>query len=441
MNELAVEYLPPDALVPYLGNARQHSTEQLRQIARSISEFGFVTAVVVDAQNRVIAGHGRLLAAKSLNLTRVPVVRITHLTETQLRAYRLADNKIAENATWDDGLLRVELDFLMSPEVNFDVDLTGFSTPQIDLLIGDEASAVPEPPLPDGFESMPVISQLGDIWQLGPHRVACGDSRDPALLDALMEGEKAAMVFTDPPYNVSIGGMVSGLGKHCHEEFKMASGEMSCAQFTAFLKESISAALSTCAAEALIYVCMDWRHITELSEAYQALGLTLLNLAVWVKTNAGMGSLYRSQHELVFILKKGHASHANNVELGRHGRYRTNVWQYAGMNAFGKEREAALAVHPTVKPIALVMDAIKDVTAHGDIVFDGFLGSGTTVLAAHRTHRRGYGIELDPRYVDVCLSRWMALTGQQPIHVGTHHTFDQLRQARLSTVIPVETCA
>jgi DNA modification methylase len=441
MNELAVEYLPPHGLVPYAANARQHSAEQLRQIARSISEFGFVTAVVVDAQNRVIAGHGRLLAAKTLKLTRVPVVRITHLTETQLRAYRLADNKIAANATWDDGLLRVELDFLMSPEVNFDVDLTGFSTPEIDVLIGDAASAVSEPPLPDGFESMQLISQLGDIWQLGPHRVACGDSRDPALLAALMEGEKSAMVFTDPPYNVSIGGMVSGLGKHCHEEFKMASGEMSCAQFTAFLKESLSAALSTCAAEALIYVFMDWRHITELSEAYQALGLRLLNLAVWVKTNAGMGSLYRSQHELVFILKKGHASHANNVELGRHGRYRTNVWQYAGMNSFGKEREAALAVHPTVKPIALVMDAIKDVTAHGDIVFDGFLGSGTTVLAAHSTHRRGYGIELDPRYVDVCLSRWMALTGEQPIHVGTHQSFEQLRQARLSTVIPVESCA
>jgi DNA modification methylase len=233
--------------------------------------------------------------------------------------------------------------------------------------------------------------------------------------------------------------MVSGLGKHCHEEFKMASGEMSCAQFTAFLQESISAALSTSAAGAMMYVCMDWRHIKELTEAYEALGLTLLNLAVWVKTNAGMGSLYRSQHELVFILKKGHSSHTNNVELGRHGRHRTNVWQYAGMNSFSKERDAALAVHPTVKPIALVMDAMKDVTAHGDIVFDGFLGSGTTVLAAHRTHRRGYGIELDPRYVDVCLERWIALTGQQPIHIGTHHSFDQLRHSRLS-LIPGETC-
>jgi DNA modification methylase len=441
MNDLLVEYLAPGVLIAYANNARKHSTEQMRQIERSIREFGFVTAILVDEQNRVVAGHGRLEAAKNLKIPRVPVVRVKHLTEPQLRAYRLADNKIAENATWDDGLLRVELDFLMNPDLNFDVDLTGFSTPQIDILFGADQEIPDEPPLPDLVDTAVAVSREGDIWQLGPHRVACGDSRDPALLDALMEGEKSAMVFTDPPYNVSIGGMVSGLGKHCHEEFKMASGEMSCAQFTAFLNESISAALSTCAAEALIYVCMDWRHITELSEAYEPLGLTLLNLAVWVKTNAGMGSLYRSQHELVFILKKGHASHANNVELGRHGRYRTNVWQYAGMNAFGKEREAALAVHPTVKPIALVMDAIKDVTAHADIVFDGFLGSGTTVLAAHRTHRRGYGIELDPRYVDVCLARWMSLTGQQPIHIGAHHSFDQLRQSRLSTVIPVETCA
>jgi DNA modification methylase len=440
MNDLLVEYLVPGQLLPYANNARKHSTEQMRQIERSIREFGFLTAILVDEQNRVVAGHGRLEAAKNLKLPRVPVLRVKHLTEPQLRAYRLADNKIAENATWDDGLLRVELDFLMNPDFDFDVDLTGFSTPAIDLLLGADQEIPDEPPLPDLVDAAVAVSREGDIWQLGPHRVACGDSRDPALLEALMEGDKAAMVFTDPPYNVSIGGMVSGLGKHCHAEFKMASGEMSCAQFTAFLQESISSALSTSAAEALIYVCMDWRHIKELTEAYEPLGLRLLNLAVWVKTNAGMGSLYRSQHELVFILKKGHASHANNVELGRHGRHRTNVWQYAGMNAFSKERDAALAVHPTVKPIALVMDAIKDVTAHGDIVFDGFLGSGTTVLAAHRTHRRGYGIELDPRYVDVCLARWMALTGQQPIHIGTHHRFDQLRQARLS-LIPVETCA
>jgi DNA modification methylase len=439
MNDLLVEYLVPGQLLPYANNARKHSTEQMRQIERSIREFGFLTAILVDEQNRVVAGHGRLEAAKNLKLPRVPVLRVKHLTEPQLRAYRLADNKIAENATWDDGLLRVELDFLMNPDFDFDVDLTGFSTPAIDLLLGADQEIPDEPPRPDLADTAVAVSRDGDIWQLGPPRVACGDSRDPALLDALMEGEKAAMVFTDPPYNVSIGGMVSGLGKHCHEEFKMASGEMSCAQFTAFLQESISAALSTCAAGALMYVCMDWRHIKELSEAYEALGLTLLNLAVWVKTNAGMGSLYRSQHELVFILKKGHSSHTNNVELGRHGRHRTNVWQYAGMNSFSKERDAALAVHPTVKPIALVMDAMKDVTAHGDIVFDGFLGSGTTVLAAHRTHRRGYGIELDPRYVDVCLERWIALTGQQPIHIGTHHRFDQLRYSRLS-LIPGETC-
>jgi hypothetical protein len=329
MNDLLVEYLAPGELIAYANNARKHSTEQMRQLERSIREFGFVTAVLVDEQNRVVAGHGRLEAAKNLKIPRVPVVRVKHLTEPQLRAYRLADNKIAENATWDDGLLRVELDFLMNPDLNFDVDLTGFSTPQIDILFGADQEIPDEPPLPDLVDTAVAVSREGDIWQLGPHRVACGDSRDPALLDALMEGEKSAMVFTDPPYNVSIGGMVSGLGKHCHEEFKMASGEMSCAQFTAFLKGSISAALSTCAAEALIYVCMDWRHIKELSEAYEPLGLRLLNLAVWVKTNAGMGSLYRSQHELVFAGAFGESSGAAQrrqelIDRRRRGAVRKN---------------------------------------------------------------------------------------------------------------------
>lgn len=427
MKDLKVEYLPINAVVPYSGNARTHSAAQIKQIARSMQQFGFMNPLLVDGKNQAICGHGRLLAAKKLGLQRVPVLRIEHLDEVQRRAYMLADNKIALNAGWDPELLKVELTFLM--EIDFDVDLTGFSTPEIDLAmqpLGDE----PDDPVPDLPALGAVVSKMGDIWELGGHRIACGDCREPGLLKALMSGKQARMVLTDPPYNVPIDGHVSGLGKTQHPEFAMASGEMSSPQFVEFLRASIAAAADQCMDAALLYLFMDWRHLAELQMACAALKLDLINLCVWVKSNGGMGSLYRSQHELVLVVKKGKGSHVNNVELGKHGRYRTNVWPYAGMNSFGQERDEALALHPTVKPVALVVDAIKDVTHHGDIVLDSFLGSGTTLIAAERCQRRCYGAEIDPRYVDVALQRWIALTGQQPVHAQTGQTYEQLRDSR-----------
>lgn len=427
MQDLAIEYLPPDELVAYSGNPRTHSPEQVRQIEKSVRAHGHINPIVIDRKNkRVVAGHGRLLAAKNLGLKRVPVIQIGHLTETQLRAYALADNKIAENAGWEPALLKIELEFLL--DADFDVDLTGFSAPEIDVLMGpvaDEEEEIPEPP-PAGA----VVSQLGDIWILGGHRVACGDARDPALIAKLMRGEKARMAISDPPYNVPISGHVIGNGKHQHPEFAMASGEMSSADFTNFLKEAIGAMSAVCLDGALLDLCMDWRHVHQLRAACEQLGLAQINLAVWVKSNAGMGSLYRSQHELVGIFKKGSAPHINNVELGKHGRYRTNVWTYAGANVFGAERDEALAMHPTVKPVAMIADAIMDVSGHGDVVVDFFLGSGTTVLAAERCHRRCYGIELDPRYVDVAIQRWSSLTGKSAVHADSGLTFDEIRQRR-----------
>jgi DNA modification methylase len=435
MNELHIEYLPIWNLHCYRGNARTHSPGQIHQIANSIKAFGFITPLLVDAENQLIAGHGRLLAAKQLGLHRIPVIRVDHLDEAQRHAYMLADNRIAENAGWDKQLLRVELEFLMRADIDFDVDLTGFSTPEINLLINPSNEPADEVDVPDPPPAGEAVSGSGDVWILGPHRIICGDCRDHQVVARLLDGNQTRIVITDPPYNVPIAGHVCGLGKHQHDNFAMAAGEMSPAQFTQFLQDSLGAMTDSCVDGALVYCFMDWRHLPELYSATAALNLSPINLCAWVKSNAGMGSLYRSQHELVLVLKKGDAPHVNNVELGKHGRYRTNVWNYAGMNSFGADRDEALALHPTVKPVAMIRDAIQDVSNHGDIVLDGFLGSGTTLLAAHQCKRRCFGIELDPRYIDVAIERWIALTGDSAVHVESGLTFTEQRERRYGVAV------
>lgn len=423
----AIKYVPIESLVPYANNARQHSPGQVRQIAKSIQRFGFINPVLVDKNGTLIAGHGRLLAARELGLQRLPTVRIDHLTEAERRAYALADNKIAMNATWDDRLLRVELTYLASLDLDFGLDLTGFSTPEIDLLMAAEATELePAPPPPPARP----VTRPGDLWILGKHRVLCGDCRDERNWRALLGKRSARMVITDPPYNVRIDGHARGLGQIKHREFALASGEMTPDEFTGFLQAALSPMTRASADGALLYVFMDWRHLLELCTASGTLGLSHLNLCIWAKTNGGMGSLYRSGHELVFVFKKGTAAHVNNVELGKHGRNRTNVWSYPGVNTFGEGREDALAIHPTVKPTPLVADAILDCTHRGDLVLDGFLGSGTTLLAAEKTGRMAAGMELDPGYVDVALTRWRTLTGKVPILAGTRKSFDAVAAAR-----------
>lgn len=425
MNALNVENLPLESLLPYARNSRTHSREQVRQIARSIREFGFLVPVLIDREGTIIAGHGRVLAAKQIGLERIPALRVEHLTEAQVKAYRIADNRIALNAGWDESLLRIEIQELISVDV--DPIVLGFPQGELDVLISDRDDAE-EPPLPSPPSPDETVTQPGDIWLLGEHRVLCGDCRDSAAVAQLMQGEWARMVITDAPYNVRIDGHVSGLGQHKHAEFQMASGEMSSEEFVRFLVETVGIASSVCVDGALLYLFIDWRHLPELYAACAQLKLSPVNLAVWSKTGAGMGSLYRSQHELVLIVKKGSAPHINNVQLGKHGRYRSNVWTYAGQNTFGAARDEALAAHPTVKPTALIRDAILDVTNFGDVVFDGFLGSGTAVLAAEQARRRCFGIEIEPRYVDVTLLRWIAATGQQPVHLRSGETFAVRRE-------------
>ena len=360
----------------------------------------------------------------------MPTIRLEDLTENEIRAYVIADNKLAENAGWDRELLAIELQGLIEIDLDFDITITGFEMAEIDILIGEldtdeeEDSADDVPEVSDG----PPVTRPGDIWCIGNHRLICGDSTDPKVYVRLLEGAEAQMVFTDPPYNVAIDGHVSGLGKVKHREFAMASGEMTEDEFTAFLATVFGNLAGHSADGAIQFICMDWRHMGEVITAGGNAYSELKNLCVWAKTNGGMGSLYRSQHELVFVFKAGIAPHINNVELGKHGRYRTNLWSYAGINSFGKNRDAELALHPTVKPVALVADAILDCSKRGGIVLDAFAGSGTTLLAAEKTGRHGYGIELDPRYCDVTIQRLADAFKIEAIHAATSKPFNEIVQ-------------
>ena len=417
-----VERVAIAELKPYANNPRTHSKKQIRQIADSIRTFGWTNPILIDAGGGVIAGHGRLLAAKHLGLDSVPTLRIDHLTEAQKKAYIIADNRLAERAGWDDELLAIELQGLTEIELDFDLEITGFETAEIDGRISgqdDEGASNEADRVPIVDPAGPTVTQPGDLWILGRHRLLCADALDAASYDQLLDRETAQLVFTDPPYNVPIDGHVCGLGSVKHADFAMASGEMSEAQFSAFLKTALGHLAIHSADGAIHFVCMDWRHLFELLSAGRQVYSGLVNLCVWNKTNGGMGSLYRSKHELIAVFKVGDGHHINNVELGKYGRYRTNVWDYAGVNSFGAERDAQLAMHPTVKPVALVEDAILDCSRRGGIVLDAFAGSGTTLIAAERTGRRGYGLELDPRYVDVALRRYRDLTGEQPVHAAS----------------------
>jgi len=415
-------------LRPYANNPRTHSPKQIAQIAESIKTFGFTNPILVDHENGVIAGHGRLEAAKKLGISDVPVICLEDMSKAQKRAYILADNKLAENAGWDRETLAIELQGLLEMDLGFEITTTGFEMGEIDVLIGELAGVEADEAdlIPDINETAAPVTQLGDLWALGTHRLLCGDALQVKSYERLLDGEKAELVFTDPPYNVKIDGHVSGLGKQSHNEFAMASGEMSEAEFTQFLEAVFRNLAHSSMDGAIQYICMDWRHLYELLCAGREAYSEFKNLCVWTKINGGMGSLYRSQHELVAVFKSGSASHINNVDLGRHGRYRTNVWAYAGMNGFQAGRDEALAMHPTVKPVALVEDAILDCSNRGGIVLDAFAGSGTTIIAAERAGRRGYGIELDPHYADVTLMRFRDLTGQEPVHMESGLTFSEL---------------
>ena len=400
--------IPIYQLHPWARNARTHSKKQVRQIADSIEAFGFTNPVLIDRHLSILAGHGRVEAARLLGQEAVPCLYVDDLSEAQKRAYVLADNKLALNAGWDEELLATELEELITLDAGFDIGVTGFSIPEIDGLIEGREVVEAGDPADDDVHDLegPARCRPGDLWQLGPHRLICGDALDKQDISALMNGETAGMVFTDPPYNVPINGHVGGSGAIQHREFAMASGEMSQAEFTSFLHRAF-ANLATCSADGSIhFVCMDWRHVSEVLAASKDVYSELKNLIVWAKDNGGMGTFYRSRHELIFAFKYGTAPHINSFELGQHGRYRTNVWEYKGVNTLKAGRLDELALHPTVKPVQMIADAIKDVSSRGSIVLDLFGGSGSTMIAAHKTGRRAFLCELDPIYCDRIIRRW-----------------------------------
>jgi DNA modification methylase len=430
--EMTIEVVPICSLKPYKRNARAHSPNQILEIAGSMKKFGVTMPILVDRNGVIIAGHARLEALKLLGIKRVHVIRLENLTETQVRAYRLADNKLQDNSTWDIELLGIELRELMELDVDCDFSIPGFETGEIDFLIQnlDEGRSDDSDEVPEIDENAPPITRAGDLLILGEHRLYCGDARKARSFARLMDNHKAEMVLIDPPFNVVINGNVSGLGRTKHREFAMASGEMSVAEFIAFLEQVFRLLVAYSVDGSIHEVFMDWRHMHEILAAGQKAYTELKNLCVWVKDNGGMGSLFRSRHELVFVFKNGAAAHINNVELGKHGRNRTNVWSYPGVNGLRAGRMEELAMHPTVKPVALLADAIMDCTRRGDIVLDSFSGSGSSLIAAERVGRRGFLMEIDPTYVDVTINRYQKLTGQSVIHEASALTFDQLKAER-----------
>lgn len=427
---LQIETIPVPKLVSHEQNPRKHSKKQIRQIAESIRTFGFRVPVLVDGNNRLICGHGRVEACKLLGMTHVPAIRAGDLSEEKIRAYMVADNRLTEISEWDEVLLAENFKILSDLDLDFGLEVTGFDYGDIEsfLMENEDAPSSEEPPVP-GPDEVSAVAKPGDLWLLGKHRIVCGDSLDPATYSKLFPNRsKASIVFTDPPYNLP----AKDIGKVCeasHGDFAMGSGEMSSAEFIDFLETIFIRLKENSRSGSIHYVCMDWRHSSELLAAGGKVYDEFKNLCVWTKNTGGMGTFYRSQHELVFVFKSGKGKHQNHFQLGQHGRYRSNVWNYPSVRHLSeadgdKSGSEALKLHPTIKPVAMVEDALRDCSRRGEIVLDVFLGSGSTLIAAEKAERVCYGIELSPRYVDVAIVRWQEWTGNDAIHAETGLTYN-----------------
>lgn len=413
---LAVEYRPIDAITPYARNARKHSRAQIRKLQASLKAFGWTNPLLIDDAGNLVCGHGRLDAAVANGETNVPVISLGAMSDTDRRAYIIADNRLAEEASWSKELLRSELSGLI--DLGYDVELTGFDTFEIDgILSFDEAGQDGEEDrvdLPD--EDTVPTARIGDFWHIGDQRLAVGDSRDLDLVERLLDGNRVRLIQTDPPYGCRIAGNVSGNGKVQHGDFLMGAGETSLPEFAmTLLRPAFRAIAPHCHTGAIAFVWTDWRACPHMLDAARGVFHELKNQIVWAK-DPGMGAFYRSAYELCLAFKVSPGTHTSNIALGR--RNRSNLWRYPGANAFRKGRLQDLADHPTIKNRRMIADAILDVTKPGDSVFDGFCGSGTTLVAAAMTGRRGFGIELDPKYADVILRRASEETGCEPLLDG-----------------------
>lgn len=423
--EISIKYLPISDLRDPKHPVRAVKKKQVTAVRRGIEELGYCSPILVSRDKEVIDGTNRVAALREMGQPTAPCICVDHLDERELRLLRIALNKIQETGTWDEEALKLELAYQL--EFNTDLTILGFEPPELDTLFEISSGEVEGPDPADDFEEVPpsdapTVTQEGDVWVLGDHLICCGNGRDADLVKALCGTTAIDLVFTDPPYNVRINGHVRARATG-FAEFAEASGEMSEEEFTEFLASFIGVANQVRRPGALYYVFMDWRHMDGMRAAIRGAGFEQINLCTWVKPNGGMGSFYRSRHELVFVFREPDVAHVNNIQLGRHGRYRTNVWEYAGATGGRGDEEDDFSLHPTVKPVRLVADAILDSTAIGNTVFDPFLGSGTTLLAAERTQRRAIGIEIAPAYVDVAIRRWEKMTGREAVHRETGATF------------------
>lgn len=431
--KMTIEQVPIDAIKPSGRRTKKHTDQKISLLTGSIETFGHIAPIIVDEHGVIVAGHARYEAARRSGLQHAPVIRLTHLSETERRALALADNKLSDLGEWDAAVLKQEIEFFFDPmlDLSFDPSIIGFDTVDIDQILAPDAGANRVDPL-DAIEppddTLAAVTRLGDMWTCEAHRLVCGDARDEAAYVPLMAGGRADMVFTDVPYNVPNTGHVTK--REGVREFAMAAGEMNSDEFIAFLSAANNNIATFTMPGAVIYHCMDWRHLRELHVSAEPMFGGPKNLIVWVKTNAGLGSFYRSQHETISVFVKPGGKHTNNFGLGARGRYRTNVWTYPGFNSFGRGRDEALAMHPTVKPVAMVTDAIKDCSKRGDIVLDPFAGSGTMLIAAERTKRSARLIELDSLYCDLIAQRWHRLTGKSAILNETGETFAQVKERR-----------
>jgi DNA modification methylase len=414
---------------------RRITPEHLASAVHAIKNFGFVSPITIRG-DVIVDGATRLEASKELGLVEIPCIDISHLSEPKARMLAISLNRLGETGTWDMPELKLELAEL---EIEgLDLTLSSFSAPELDIILADEIGpeneaeeVIPEPPLNP-------VSRIGDLWQLGDNRVLCANSLEAVSYERLMNGALAAAVLTDPPYNVKIAGNVSGLGKKQHGEFQMGSGELTAAEFHDFLKIAHKHCADCIHPGAVVFSFMDWRSIDLLIAAGREAGLKLINIAVWYKGSGSMGAFLRSAHELVGVFCKGDKPRLNNVELGKHGRDRTNVWVYPGANKPGSSAAEVLKDHPTPKNVEMCADALRDVTVKGEIVLDPFLGSGSSLIAAQKTGRVCHGIELDGRYVDVCIRRWEAMTGEQTVHAETGLTFREVAAQRADDLDDVE---
>jgi DNA modification methylase len=424
-----VQVLPISQIKLNPRNSKTHPAGQIRQIANSMVAFGFTNPLLVTEDGRLIAGEGRYRAAQLLGLAKVPVIVLAELSPARQRALAIADNRIAENAGWNRERLATEIPELagLLEAEGLDVSILGFEAVEIDQLVTDfeENAADPEDSIDPKWWQDRVVSKPGDLWLLGPHKLLCGDVRSAADIARLMAHCRADVAFVDPLYNLRIGGVV-GRGRTKHSEFAVASGEMSSADYVGFLSITLNVAASVSREGALHYVCTDWRHIAELLAAAKPVYGDTINIAVWVKPNARQASFYTSQHEFIGIFRVGQAPHLNNVELGRHGRSRSNVWHYAEVNSFRAGRMEELRSHPSAKPVALVADAITDCTRRGDVVLDTFSGSGSTIMAAERVGRHARALEIEPRFVDLTIRRWQAFTRRDARHAESGLSFDEI---------------